>query len=355
MNSENEHKEKEHQLICMSIGIYEFFIAHGKGGVEAMLVYNHFIYTARLQKTNQVWAVNSYLSKGLNMGINRIQRAKTFLKKHGLIKYTRQEPTEERPYLGKVFINLPYLYKKETLKKFLEEQKIADSTTMKTIAVDESTAMKSTTMKSTIVDLSDKCLKRESEILKERKEMLKIRKKEEPDSFLSPKLQIFFQEVFLEGGIIPWSIKINATVIEMLEHLEEINLLESGYVRFISRIEKSSNYFIRALQCDSHYDDYLKHKRACVEKNILSGNLKEEVFYIKCLNPECEEMIDSMVINCPHCHWRIRDFLDKRSQKDTNSNNWMKVVLLSKARKLDEGEGVVYGKREEGESSSRVG
>ncbi len=46
--------------ILISPGLYEFFLANRKLGLEALLLYIHLQYTVRRQKTNQIWAKNVY-------------------------------------------------------------------------------------------------------------------------------------------------------------------------------------------------------------------------------------------------------------------------------------------------------
>jgi len=69
---------------------------HGKLGRNAKDVFEHLIYTARKQRTNSVWANNSYISKGIGLGVKSIEQAKAFLKQHGLIKYVRRRDKQSK-------------------------------------------------------------------------------------------------------------------------------------------------------------------------------------------------------------------------------------------------------------------
>ena len=106
-------------LIVLSASQYEFFISNGKEGIDAMTLYLHLLYTARLQKTNQIWANNSYLMKGLKWGEAKVKKAKSFLKKNDFIEYVahRKKTTKctERHY-----IKLKYIHKKSTILKAVE-------------------------------------------------------------------------------------------------------------------------------------------------------------------------------------------------------------------------------------------
>ena len=70
-----------------TVGTYELLAI--KGGIDVWAVYNHLLYTARLQKTNQVWAKDVYITIGLTMSLKRLKKAKKFLHDHGYINFIR--------------------------------------------------------------------------------------------------------------------------------------------------------------------------------------------------------------------------------------------------------------------------
>ncbi len=72
------------QLPSITIGLYEAFMARGEAGHDALLAYMHLLYTYRRQNTNQVWATQSYLMKGLRMGRNKVTAARGLLKEIGI-------------------------------------------------------------------------------------------------------------------------------------------------------------------------------------------------------------------------------------------------------------------------------
>ena len=86
MNKEIEIAEELNPIV-LSVDLYEFFYAHGKEGLEAMNVWLHLVYTARKQATNQVYAKNTYLTKGTILGEKKVRTAKSFLHRHNLIAY----------------------------------------------------------------------------------------------------------------------------------------------------------------------------------------------------------------------------------------------------------------------------
>jgi hypothetical protein len=82
-------------IIFMNVGRYKFFMSRLKeGGRDAMLLYMHLQFTARMQGTKSIKANNVYLMRGLSMGKEKIKKAKAFLHKHGMIDY-KQERNED--------------------------------------------------------------------------------------------------------------------------------------------------------------------------------------------------------------------------------------------------------------------
>ena len=100
--------------ILISPKLYEMFLSQGRAGMESFLLYFHLQYTARKQKTNQVYALNTYLSKGTGMGTKKIRRAKAFLQRQGLIKYVWRRNAVGK--IEQVYIKLPFIYGKQKVK-----------------------------------------------------------------------------------------------------------------------------------------------------------------------------------------------------------------------------------------------
>lgn len=76
----------DNDLIFITVSKYELFLSYDKVGIDAYILYSHLIYTARLQKTNSIWANNKYLRQGLNWGKDRLQNAKNLLTELDIIK-----------------------------------------------------------------------------------------------------------------------------------------------------------------------------------------------------------------------------------------------------------------------------
>jgi hypothetical protein len=75
----NITNEKDGDVIFVTVAKYKLFMSKGKIGIDAYCLYSHMMFTARLQETNQVWANDSYLRKGLSWSKERVQKAKQLL------------------------------------------------------------------------------------------------------------------------------------------------------------------------------------------------------------------------------------------------------------------------------------
>jgi hypothetical protein len=60
--------DKNQDIIFMSVGMYKMFMANGTEGLEAKQLYDHLMFTARLQETNLIHASPGYISNGLAWG-----------------------------------------------------------------------------------------------------------------------------------------------------------------------------------------------------------------------------------------------------------------------------------------------
>ncbi len=104
MNFGNIRTDIDSDSIQMTVGLYKFFMAHGKAGMVAKAVYEHLIFTARIQKKGDVYANISYIQKGLGLGAATIKKAKTFLKEHGLIEYIQERTPNGK--MSKTYIKI---------------------------------------------------------------------------------------------------------------------------------------------------------------------------------------------------------------------------------------------------------
>jgi hypothetical protein len=75
---------------------------------DAIALYSHLIFTARLQKTNQVWANDTYIKNGLKWGWKRLKQAKADLSRLGLIDYIQRRDYSTQQY-KKTYIRIKYI------------------------------------------------------------------------------------------------------------------------------------------------------------------------------------------------------------------------------------------------------
>lgn len=109
-------------VIVISVRMYKFFMAHGKTGMKAKELYEHLIFTSRLQYGNtDVKANNKYLMKGLGWGVPTLKIAKSFLRGAGLIEYF-QAQDEQSGKFGISTILVKKMWDEESLSAWLERK-----------------------------------------------------------------------------------------------------------------------------------------------------------------------------------------------------------------------------------------
>lgn len=91
MKTENISIEFDGDQIFVTVSKYKLFLSRGKIGMDAYLLYSHYIFTARLQKTQSVWANNTYVREGLHWGKERLLKAKKLLKELQLIEIVQKK------------------------------------------------------------------------------------------------------------------------------------------------------------------------------------------------------------------------------------------------------------------------
>ena len=109
--------DEEYLPLIVSMGQYKLFMSRGPKGRDAMLVFLHLLFTARLQATNQVRATGRYIEKGVFMGAKKVRAAKALLVQWGMIEYVRDRRTDGS--LGDIYIKLRYLHRADTVKRMI--------------------------------------------------------------------------------------------------------------------------------------------------------------------------------------------------------------------------------------------
>lgn len=88
---ENIGVENDGDIIFITISKYKLFLSYGKVGIDAMTLYLHLMFTARLQATNKVWASNYYVRQGLKWSKERLLKAKNLLSDLDLISQEQKK------------------------------------------------------------------------------------------------------------------------------------------------------------------------------------------------------------------------------------------------------------------------
>ena len=91
MDIDNVRIEQNEDLLFLTIGKYKLFIKYQKeGGLDAMNLFLHYMFTARLQHTNAIKANDQYVRNALGIGIVKLKKSKALLKKLELIQYKQE-------------------------------------------------------------------------------------------------------------------------------------------------------------------------------------------------------------------------------------------------------------------------
>jgi len=86
-----KRKDLNEQDIIISKALYELFRDQGKLGADMKTLYEHYLYTAHRQKTDQPRSTNSYCIKALHWGKARLLRAKKGLLDLGIISQIQRK------------------------------------------------------------------------------------------------------------------------------------------------------------------------------------------------------------------------------------------------------------------------
>lgn len=90
----------EHDILFLTVSKYKLFLSHGKNGMDALTLYLHLMFTARLQKTNCVKANNIYIRQGLNWTKERLRKAKNLLFDFDLVSQIQRKDKKTGKFTG---------------------------------------------------------------------------------------------------------------------------------------------------------------------------------------------------------------------------------------------------------------
>ena len=133
-------------VIVISVRMYKFFMAHGSEGREAKELYQHLIFTSRMQYGNtNIRATANYLKNGLIWGEKKLKRAKAFLSNAGLIEYLHSKDEKSGLFISHT-INVKRMWDENSLSAWLDRKSIRNqdkkdknTTSAKTAPVDNMT------------------------------------------------------------------------------------------------------------------------------------------------------------------------------------------------------------------------
>ena len=109
-------------VIVISVRMYKFFMAHGTEGREAKELYQHLIFTSRMQYGNtNIRATANYLKNGLIWGEKKLKRAKAFLSNAGLIEYLHTKDENSGLFLSHT-INVKRMWNEDSLSAWLDRK-----------------------------------------------------------------------------------------------------------------------------------------------------------------------------------------------------------------------------------------
>lgn len=99
--------ELEDKLLILDIKTVSFLLSQ-ENGVDILALYIFYYKTAKLQKTNQVWATRKFVLDALHWGPKRFLKAQAVLKKYNLVEVVK----DSKPN-GKWYIKINYIRSKE--------------------------------------------------------------------------------------------------------------------------------------------------------------------------------------------------------------------------------------------------
>ena len=94
--SEYRINQEADSLPSITVGLYKAFMARGKTGFDALLLYMHLLFTYRLQSDNCLHADDVYCMRGLQIGEQKLKAAKAILSRMGLIRYRQKRGARGR-------------------------------------------------------------------------------------------------------------------------------------------------------------------------------------------------------------------------------------------------------------------
>lgn len=111
MQEKNYEANVDNDIIFFTVSRYKYFLSQGSLGTDALKLYIHYMFTARLQQTNKVWANDMYVKNGLKWGKDKLQKVKKFLRDSGMIEESFIK--DEKGRFAKKIITIKAITKEE--------------------------------------------------------------------------------------------------------------------------------------------------------------------------------------------------------------------------------------------------
>jgi len=105
------------------------FQAGEKDGIKAsslVSLYTLYNYTCKWQKTNQVWANDTYVAKKLGISVGTARKYRIILQDLGLIE-AKSRVKDERGRWTKPYVKVKHVFKKKTVEQLTENQITEDN------------------------------------------------------------------------------------------------------------------------------------------------------------------------------------------------------------------------------------
>ncbi len=112
-------------VIVITVKMYKFFMANGSVGMDAKNLYEHLIFTSRLQYGNPTIIANkTYLKRGLGWGDKKLRDAKAFLSSANLIEYIQFKDESTGRYMESRIL-VKRIWDEKSLAQWVDKRKEA--------------------------------------------------------------------------------------------------------------------------------------------------------------------------------------------------------------------------------------
>jgi hypothetical protein len=258
----------EYEPIILPVKQYEFFMANGARGIEAMTLLLHLLYTSKRQHTNQVWAANTYLRRGLDMGERTVIRAKKFLADHGFIQYIQSKSGETGRFDSKTYIKICYMRNPGPKPMVSTGVELAPSTAVTDIAVTAYKCLKK----------QDKCLKKKEEETPPTESQPAEPAAEKPSTFWNK-----IKSIGAEMGVYGFNESVPAKLCVAFMDLRDLGLTTNEqWIRRIIKEKKNPAFIVNAISNKEYAGEYKAKKIVQIEKNpcpVCGNNLRDNCCY----------------------------------------------------------------------------